>query len=72
MRACLSSACDGDHRHHLGRAAAYIEGNPGSGRAGFTEQGVMWQVLIHITFILSAIGIAFVDRLSDMAARNHE
>jgi uncharacterized protein (TIGR00645 family) len=51
----------------------FIEaGNLGSGRAGFTEQGVMWQVLIHITFILSAIGIAFVDRLSDMAVRNHE
>ena len=50
----------------------FIEaGNLGSGRAGFTEQGVMWQVLIHITFIVSAIGIAFVDRLSDSALRGH-
>ena len=51
----------------------FIEaGNLGSGRAGYTEQGVMWQVLIHITFVASAIGIAFVDRLSDTATRNHE
>ncbi|TPQ37929.1 TIGR00645 family protein [Bradyrhizobium guangdongense] len=50
----------------------FIEaGNLGSGRAGFTEQGVMWQVLIHITFIACAIGIAFVDRLSDSAMRGH-
>jgi uncharacterized membrane protein YqhA len=25
----------------------------------------MWQVLIHLTFVLSAIGIAHVDRLSE-------
>jgi uncharacterized membrane protein YqhA len=31
----------------------------------------MWQVLIHITFVVSAIGIAFVDRLSDSGARHH-
>ncbi|MBR0712808.1 TIGR00645 family protein [Bradyrhizobium liaoningense] len=50
----------------------FIEaGNLGSGRAGYTEQGVMWQVLIHLTFIVSAIGIACVDRLSDREARNH-
>jgi hypothetical protein len=24
----------------------------------------MWQTIIHITFILSAVGIAYVDRLS--------
>ena len=39
--------------------------NLGSDRTGYTETGVMWQVLIHITFILSAIGIAWVDRLSE-------
>jgi uncharacterized protein (TIGR00645 family) len=44
----------------------FIEaGNLGSGRTGYTETGVMWQVLIHITFVLSAIGIAWVDRLSE-------
>src|SRR5438445_7858144 len=50
----------------------FIEaGNLGSDRAGFTETGVMWQVLIHITFVVSAIGIAFVDKLSDSGMRKH-
>ncbi|WP_441236223.1 TIGR00645 family protein [Bradyrhizobium sp. 930_D9_N1_4] len=50
----------------------FIEaGNLGSNRAGFTETGVMWQVLIHITFILSAIGIAYVDKLSESGMRKH-
>ena len=44
----------------------FIEaGHLGSARTGYTETGVLWQVLIHITFILSAIGIAWVDRLSE-------
>jgi uncharacterized protein (TIGR00645 family) len=48
----------------------FIEaGNLGSDRAGYTETGVMWQVVIHITFVLSAIGIAYVDRLSETTAR---
>jgi uncharacterized protein (TIGR00645 family) len=50
----------------------FIEaGNLGSGRAGYTEQGVMWQVLIHLTFVASAIGIAFVDRLSGTESNKH-
>src|SRR5690242_12712021 len=48
----------------------FIEaGNLGSVRASYTEAGVMWQVIIHVTFILSAIGIAWVDRLSEAPAR---
>jgi uncharacterized protein (TIGR00645 family) len=43
--------------------------NLGSARTAYTETGVMWQVLIHITFIASAIGIAWVDRLSETAGR---
>ncbi|MGE0523609.1 MAG: TIGR00645 family protein [Variibacter sp.] len=31
----------------------------------YTESGVMWQTLIHLTFIVSAVGIAYVDRLSN-------
>lgn len=27
---------------------------------------VMWQTIIHITFILSAVGIAYVDRLGQL------
>src|SRR6478736_6805868 len=48
----------------------FIEaGNLGTTRSNFTESGVMWQVLIHLTFIISAIGIAWVDRLSDSGQR---
>ncbi|KQT27562.1 MAG: TIGR00645 family protein [Bradyrhizobium sp.] len=48
----------------------FIEaGNLGTARANFTESAVMWQVLIHMTFIVSAIGIAWVDRLSDSGHR---
>jgi uncharacterized protein (TIGR00645 family) len=36
----------------------------------FTEQGVMWQTIIHSVFILSAIGVAYTDRL--MAASHHK
>jgi len=50
----------------------FIEaGNLGSARAGYTESGVMWQVIIHITFILSAIGIAYVERLNDVGHGKH-
>jgi uncharacterized protein (TIGR00645 family) len=31
----------------------------------YTPEGVMWQTIIHVVFILSAIGIAYVDRLSN-------
>jgi uncharacterized protein (TIGR00645 family) len=48
----------------------FIEaGNLGTTRSNFTETGVMWQVLIHLTFIISAIGIAWVDRLSESSQR---
>jgi len=45
----------------------FIEaGNLGQPGAKFTEAGVMWQTIIHTIFILSAIGIAYVDRLSQV------
>ncbi|WP_315837981.1 TIGR00645 family protein [Bradyrhizobium prioriisuperbiae] len=36
----------------------------------YTETGVMWQTIIHGLFILSAIGIAFVDKLSNDSMQN--
>jgi uncharacterized protein (TIGR00645 family) len=49
----------------------FIEaGNLGSTTArttNYTEAGVMWQTIIHIVFILSAVGIAYVDKLSNSA-----
>ncbi len=42
----------------------FIEaGNIGTASAKLTEAGVMWQTIIHTVFILSAIGIAYVDSL---------
>ena len=32
----------------------------------YTQAGVMWQTIIHITFILSAVRIAYVDRLGQL------
>lgn len=32
-----------------------------------TEAGVMWQTIIHTVFIISALGIAWTDRLMDAA-----
>ena len=60
----LAMAIIGISSIHLLRT--FIEaGALGSSRAGnYTETGVMWQTIIHTVFILSAIGIAYVDRLS--------
>jgi uncharacterized membrane protein YqhA len=46
----------------------FIEaGGLASGKSSYTETGVMWQTIIHTVFILSAIGIAYVDKLSNVA-----
>jgi uncharacterized protein (TIGR00645 family) len=59
----LAMAIIGISSIHLLRT--FIEaGGLGGPKANFTEAAVMWQTLIHLTFIVSAIGIAFVDRLS--------
>jgi uncharacterized protein (TIGR00645 family) len=34
-----------------------------SGADTVTSEGVMWQTIIHAIFILSAIGIAWTDRI---------
>ena len=50
----------------------FIEaGNLGSDRTGYSENGVMWQVLIHLTLVVSAVGIAYVDKLGDSGTRKH-
>jgi uncharacterized protein (TIGR00645 family) len=50
----------------------FIEaGNIGTPVAKFTEAGVLWQTIIHGMFIVSAVGIAFVDKLSTEAAVHH-
>jgi len=57
--------------------AGYINALPlcASAAAGvkctnITEAGVMWQTIIHMAFILSAVGIAWTDRLM-LATASH-
>jgi uncharacterized protein (TIGR00645 family) len=38
----------------------------------FTQGGVMWQTIIHCVFILSAIGIAYTDKLMHSTASKRE
>ncbi len=58
----LAMAIIGISSIHLLRT--FIEAsNIGTPRTTYTSEGVMWQVIIHALFILSAIGIAFVDWL---------
>ena len=60
----LAMAIIGISSIHLLRT--FIEaGALGSGKGNYTETGVMWQTIIHCVFILSAIGIALVDKLSN-------
>src|SRR3954465_5102282 len=65
----LAMAIIGISSIHLLRT--FIEaGNLASGKSGYTETGVMWQTIIHTVFILSAIGIAYVDKLSNDSAEH--
>ncbi len=64
----LAMAIIGISSIHLLRT--FIEaGNLGTPKAAFTESGIMWQVIIHALFVLSALGIALVDRLGQPAAK---
>jgi uncharacterized protein (TIGR00645 family) len=47
--------------------------NIGKEGALYTESAILWQTLIHLAFIASAIGIAVVDRLSQVpTAKPHK
>jgi uncharacterized protein (TIGR00645 family) len=62
----LAMAIIGISSIHLLRT--FIEaGGLASGKTAYTETGVMWQTIIHCVFIMSAIGIALVDKLSNAA-----
>ena len=59
----LAMAIIGISSIHLLRT--FIEaGQLGRPNAALTESGIMWQTIIHGLFILSAIGIALVDWIS--------
>lgn len=54
-------------------AAIAVDGNTGSRLqcSTLTTVGVMWQTIIHMVFILSAIGIAWTDRIMQAGLQRH-
>lgn len=70
LKVKLAMAIIGISSIHLLRT--FIEaGNLGAPGSRFTETGVLWQTIIHVVFILSAIGIAWVDRLVQPPVDEH-
>ena len=71
----LAMAIIGISSIHLLRTFIEAGNLGGVGRTtNYTETGVMYQTIIHAVFILSAIGIAYVDKLSSSSvdeARSH-
>ncbi len=68
----LAMAIIGISSIHLLRTFIEAGNLGGAGRTtSYTESGVMWQTIIHIVFIFSAIGIAYVDKLSNGADGRH-
>jgi len=71
----LAMAIIGISSIHLLRTFIEAGNLGGVGRTtNYTETGVMYQTIIHTVFILSAIGIAYVDKLSSSSvdeARSH-
>lgn len=66
----LAMAIIGISSIHLLRT--FIEaGSLGRPDSSYTEAGVMWQAIIHGLFIVSAVGIAVVDKLSQPPAKHH-
>ena len=59
----LAMAIIGISSIHLLRVFIYA-GQLGKEGAPYTEVGVMWQAIIHVIFIFSALGIAGVERIS--------
>jgi uncharacterized protein (TIGR00645 family) len=64
LKVKLAMAIIGISSIHLLRT--FIEaGDLGAPGSTSTETGVMWQTIIHMAFIASAIGIAYVDRMTN-------
>ena len=62
LKVKLAMAIIGISSIHL--LKTFIEiGDLGAPGSKFTADGVLWQTVIHCVFILSAIGIAYTDRL---------
>lgn len=67
LKVKLAMAIIGISSIHLLKTFIAI-GSLGAANSDFTEVGVMWQTIIHVVFILSAIGIAAADKLMPISA----
>jgi len=56
----------------IGSLGAPIPNPLPPGAVVYTPEGVMWQTIIHCVFILSAIGIAYTDKLMAQAVVKHK
>ena len=70
LKVKLAMAIIGISSIHLLKTFIAI-GTLGSDATNFTEAGVMWQTIIHVVFVVSAMGIAFADRLMPVAPHTH-
>jgi len=68
LKVKLAMAIIGISSIHLLKTFIAI-GTLGADGSTYTEAGVMWQSIIHIIFILSAIGIAYTDYLMSLAVK---
>ncbi|CAN5818138.1 TIGR00645 family protein [soil metagenome] len=62
LKVKLATALIGISSIHLLRS--FIE----LGTARTTYESIMWQVIVHLTFVVSALILAFTDRISTMTA----
>ncbi|WP_308910807.1 TIGR00645 family protein [Pseudokordiimonas caeni] len=68
LKVKLAMAIIGISSIHLLRT--FIEASSiGLDNARITGEAVMWQTIIHSVFILSAVGIAYVDRMTQVKPR---
>ena len=51
---------------------AMSESGVSDGDERYTPTGVMWQVVIHLVFIVSALALAWIDRMSYHKVQRHE
>ena len=71
LKVKLAMAIIGISSIHL--LKTFIEaGALGGAGSKFTPDGVMWQTIIHCVFILSAIGIAWTDKLMSQTFKNNK
>lgn len=69
LKVKLAMAIIGISSIHLLKTFIAI-GTLGAEGSSYTEAGVMWQSIIHMIFIVSAIGIAYTDYLMSLAIKS--